>query len=341
MNQYTENIQGKIFGYFRQKLDLKQSTKGWWRCDCIECGGHHTMGINLSYNQIKCFKCEYKAPPLKTIMEIERFDSYAKVHDLLRVQEEFDSFDRGPIRERQPFIEEITLPREFKSILVADSRLGRYAQSYLRDRRRFDLVELGLKGVGYCAKGEYCGYIIFPIHVRNKLVFYQARQFIDMGPKMKNPEEEKFGIGKSEILYNEDALIIYKHVRLVESITNALTLGDKGVASLGKTLSTKQFQKLIKTPYESITIMLDSDAYYDAIQLAIQLVMYKKVRVVRMPDGQDVNDLGKRESLALERATPYQSYQDLIKIRNKLWANERGEYSSVGKRFNQSFEGSL
>jgi two-component system sensor histidine kinase KdpD len=62
-------------------------------------------------------------------------------------------------------------------------------------------------------------------------------------------------------------------------------------------------------------LQLDPDAKEYAINLALKLVAYKKVKVVFLPDGKDVNDLGRSQTLKLVYATRYQSYQKyLLKI---------------------------
>lgn len=63
---------------------------------------------------------------------------------------------------------------------------------------------------------------------------------------------------------------------------------------------------------------LDPDARSYAVNLALKLVAYKKVKVVFLPEGFDVNDLGKKQTLKLVYQTRYQSYQELIQIRNSL-----------------------
>ena len=79
-----------------------------------------------------------------------------------------------------------------------------------------------------------------------------------------------------------------------------------------------QVNELLKSSCERFIILLDPDAKKYAINLALKLVAYKKVKVVFLPEGKDVNDLGRKETLRLVYQTRYQSYQDLIQIRNSL-----------------------
>jgi DNA primase len=318
MQQYNNSIKGKLYAYFDGRLRLKRSTKGWNRTNCPDCGGHHTLGINLNQRKIHCFKCGLKITPIELLMQMERFETLAQAHQFLRIQQEYEYFDSytnlKPL-ETKP----VELPESFKLITQGTNAYAKAARHYLK-RRGFNINNLALKGVGYCTKGEYAGYIIFPFYRQGKLVYFQGRIYLGAGPKMKNPPEEEFGIGKSNLIYNHDALYMYDKVYLVESITNAETLGDQAVAFQGKKLSEYQISNLIYSPCSKVVILLDDDAWEEAVQLAMRLVHYKRVKVVKMPEKQDVNDLGKKATLKLTKVVDYQRYMDLFKL--KLNKNE-------------------
>ena len=138
------------------------------------------------------------------------------------------------------------------------------------------------------------------------------------GPKMKNPRNEDFGIGKSELIYNQDALFVYKTIEVVESITNALTLGERSVAILGKSISPYQLSMILSSPCESIHLLLDSDAYEKALTLALEICQHKSVKLIKMPTEQDVNDLGRKKAKDLIRDTPYLNWSELNRLRLNL-----------------------
>lgn len=48
-----------------------------------------------------------------------------------------------------------------------------------------------------------------------------------------------------------------------------------------------------------------------------QIITYKKVKVIQLPENKDCNDLGRKEVLKLIYNTRYQSYH-LLKLRNSL-----------------------
>lgn len=94
-------------------------------------------------------------------------------------------------------------------------------------------------------------------------------------------------------------------------------MGDRAIATMGKAISAYQVNQLIKSPVNRFILLLDFDARDYAINLALKLVAYKKVKVVLFKDNRDVNDLGKKAVLKMVYKIRYQSYQDLIKLRNE------------------------
>lgn len=316
--RYNKNIKGKVYNYFRQRLKLKKSTKGYWRSDCFLCGGDMTMGINFSYSNCHCFKCEEKITLLEGIKILEKFEQYSEVYRFLSIQQEYEYFE-AETKTRVKKIKQVTLPESFRLLDDGNDELAKSARNYLKGRG-FKISKLVLQGVGFCDDGEYFGYIIFPYYRNGELVYFQGRQFLPFGPKMKNPKEDDFGIGKSNILFNGDALFIYNRIHVVESITNGLTIGPTAVGLSGKDCSDKQFSYLLASPAKEIIIALDPDAYVKALELGMKLVNYKKVKVVRLPtkwQGKDVdvNVLGKKAYKAFVKSTPWMTYMDLFRLK--------------------------
>ena len=328
MKQYNNSIKGKLFNYFKQRLRIKQSTKGWWRSDCPLCGGKFTFGIHLEQARAHCFKCLESLPPIEVLMVMENMGSLSEAYKYLRIQQEYDYYEansRIAVKEFKP----VKLPDGFKSLAQGDNTIARAARYYLA-KRGFNIESLILKGVGYCDEGDYFGYIIFPYYQKGELIYYQGRIFMGNGTKMKNPADSEFGIGKSNIIYNCDALYIYNRVYIVESITNALTLGDAAGGINGKKISTNQMSQIIYSPCQMTIIILDPDAYKEAIELGLSLVNYKKVKVVKLSDNTDVNDIGKQQTLRFVKSTKWQEYMDLFRI--KINMNEPSTINTYNRR---------
>ncbi len=138
-----------------------------------------------------------------------------------------------------------------------------------------------------------------------------------IGPRYNNPDKDTTGLGKEFIIFNHDALEMYESVYICEGALNALTLGERAIAMMGKAVSSYQINELLKSPVKRFTILLDFDARDYAINLALKLVPFKRVKVVFFDDKRDVNDLGKKATLRKIYSTRYQTYNDLIQLKNE------------------------
>lgn len=325
MKQYNKSIRGKLFHYFQERLRIKESTKGWWRCDCVFCGGKYSMGIHMEYSNVKCFKCEEKVDPIQLLMTIENFEKRADAYKFLSIQQEYEYFETNSIIKKE--YKKVELPDGYHIITSGENLIARSARHYLK-KRGFNIDNLAMKGVGYGTEGDYFGYIIFPFYRKGELIYYQGRLFMGAGPKMRNPQDEQFGIGKSQVVYNGDALYIYNRVYIVESITNSLTLGDAAAGINGKSISDQQFSTIMMAPCEKVVIVLDPDAFNNALELGMQMVGYKQVKVVKLPDEVDVNDIGKQKTLKFITSTKWQKYMDLFRLR----INEKGSINTHYRR---------
>lgn len=325
MKQYNKSIKGKLFKYFSDRLHIKPSTKGWMRSNCPYCGGNYCFGLHFEKYKAHCFKCMETANPVSTLIHMEHFKTIQEAWSFLKIQQEYDSYEgyiSGPPVERK----QVVLPEPFFPINYAEGILGKCAQNYVR-KRGFNIDELTMRGVGYCLEGDYGGYIIFPFISHGTISFFQGRRFFGNGPKMKNPANEDFGIGKSELIYNQDALYIYRTINIVESITNCLTLNDNTIGISGKSISNYQFSTILNSPCENIVLLLDDDAYSVAIDLAMRIVNFKKVKLVKMPKERDVNDIGRKATKDLIKKYNYENWVYYNRLRLNLNDEERPIYT--------------
>lgn len=321
MKQYNKSIKGKLFKYFTDRLHIKPSTKGWMRSNCPYCGGKYCFGLHFDKYKAHCFKCEINENPIGTLIHMESFQTIQQAWNFLKVQQEYEAYE-GYIIQKPLERKEVILPESFQPMNYKDGLLGRAAQNYMRGRG-FNLDELTLRGIGYCLDGEYAGYVIFPFYHKGKLVFFQGRRCFGSGPKMKNPANEDFGIGKSSLIYNQDALFIYKTINIVESITNCLTLGDNTIGISGKSISDYQLSMVLNSPCDNVVILLDDDAIAKAIQLAMMMVNFKKVKLIKMPKEKDVNDIGRKATKELIKTTTYEGWVYYNRLRLNLTDEER------------------
>jgi DNA primase len=303
---------GKLVSYFVQKLHVKAHSTGWYRQGtCPSCGKEKKFGVNVSQDRTNCFSCGVHTKPLNLLIELEGLETYNEAFKFLAA---FES--AAYLETPTEFLKEKVgnLPEGYKLITLGTSQLAERARRYMVNRG-FDLDELMYKGVGYCTSGKYFGRIIVPFYEAGRMIYFNARQFMNISEdKFKNPSMEEFGVGKSLLMFNSDCLHIYRRVYLMESAMNCLTWGDDAFGIGGKIASKYQKTKILNSRAKEVVIILDSDAYWEALQLGLELSYHKKVKVVKMPHKKDVNDLGKSATRKLILNTPWQSYKDLYRI---------------------------
>ena len=313
MKELNDAIKKKVTEYFVSKHGCAPyANRGWYKGYCPKCG-KYKFGFRLSDNRVNCFYCGPMGTPIKAIMELEGFDTLPQVYNFLRTFEGIDYYD-GP-KKKEVELKPVILPESFKLLSIGKSEMGKLARGYMR-KRGFSPMSLTMMGVGYCTSGDFKGMIILPFYRQGKLVYFIGRRFMAFGlNKFNNPDAEAFGIGKTELIFNEDALQIYSTIYIVESVINALTIGANAIAIMGKKISPIQLSKILRSPCKRIVICLDPDAYTEAIQLGLKLVEYKMVKVIKFPEGKDVNNLGKKWVIENRKATPYQTYMQLINMK--------------------------
>lgn len=316
MSKLTNSFKSKLKGYFTFKIGAKDYRHGWMKSRCPYCGREGKFGINLSMNRTNCFRCGEHPSPVQLVMYLEKVDTFHEVVKILD-SSKYEGFifkeEKIELKEKK----EIYLPDGFKSILFGTSTLAKAARNYVI-KRGFDIKKVAMSGWGYGTKGKYFGYLIIPFHERGELVYFNARLFMGNGPKYNNPDTSDTGLGKSFILYHKDALYMYKTVFLCEGAINAETIGERGIASGGKMISRYQINEIIKSPVEKVIILFDPDAKDRAIDLAFKLINFKKVKVVFLPDGEDVNSIGRVRTMKLIYSTHYQDYSELLKLKANL-----------------------
>lgn len=313
----TNHFKSQIKTYLVKRLGCFDYKHGWMRVPiCPYCGRKEKMGVNLTMFRCNCFRCNAHPSPSQLIMDIENIDTYSELIQFLN-QGDFNELtfkeEKYELAETKP----IYLPEGFVNISVGTGTLGKIMQNYVK-KRGFTIDYLSRMGVGYCNSGSLFGYLIIPFTYQGKLTYYNARLVVGNGPRYNNPNKDITGLGKEFIIFNRDALDMYRTIFICEGAINALTMGERGIATMGKAISRFQLNLIIKSQVERIIILLDSDAKLYAINLALKLVPFKKVKVILFEDEKDVNDLGYHKVMRMVYNTHYQSYKDLITMKNSL-----------------------
>lgn len=271
----TNKFKAQLYNYFISRLGGYRYRRGWMRIPtCPYCGREEKLGVNLSIYRTNCFRCNAHSSPAQLIMDIEGFTEY---HELISFLNN-GQFDELQFKEEKIELAEskpIYLPEGFRNISLGDSQLAKSIRGYVK-KRGFSVDQFSRYGIGYGTMGETYGYLIIPFYYHGQLKYYNARNVIGKGPRYNNPDKDITGLGKQFLIFNHDALEMYRSVFICEGALNALTMGDRAIATMGKAISKYQINELLKAPCERYVILLDPDAKEYAINLAFKLVNYKK-----------------------------------------------------------------
>ena len=189
--------------------------------------------------------------------------------------------------------EVIQLPQEMK--LLSDKKdtsiIKEHALRFLR-KRGFNSEDIARYNLGYCSEGQYNNRIIIPSYdSEGRLNYFVGRDFYNSNFKYKNPPFPKDVVGFD--LYVNWSLPIV----LVEGVFDAMSIKGNAIPLFGKSILPNLEKKITEKRVNSIFIVLDGDAFNDAIQMVEKFTDNGiSVNFVKL-DGKDPNDLGYRQMI--------------------------------------------
>ena len=216
--------------------------------------------------------------------------------------------------------EVIQLPQEMK--LLSDKKdtsiIKEHALRFLR-KRGITSEDIKRYNLGYCSEGVYQNRIIIPSYDSiGKLNYFVGRDFYASTLKYKNPPIPKDVIG-FDLYVNWSLPII-----LVEGVFDAMSIKNNSIPLFGKTILPKLYGKIIENKVKDIFIILDSDAFDDAIQITEKFVNEGiSVNFVKL-DGKDPNDLGYKKMITKIHNSLPMDFKQIMEMKlygKKLLAN--------------------
>lgn len=321
----------RAFTYFRNRFIIRKTAQNWYAFDNPfdpEGDGKRKMAVHFDIGIVKCWRTGWRGYIVDFVMQYENLDYY-EAKTILR-SEEPTELDQGSFKSVQLVdTVKIDLPFGFKPISDGSNALGVRGQNYLLDRG-FDLEVLDKQGFGYCAEKHeqdeenFFGYIIVPFARSGKFQYFLGRDFIGNFLRYKNPNKAKYGVGKADLLFNEDALEMQNDVFVTEGWSDAATMGEEGVASLGWSLSAAQKTKIFNGSMENLVFIPDLGehqqvSYYNlAVREAMNFMVKFNVFVLDLSEfknlGKDVNEIGKDNVKYLYKNTEKLSLKKAMQI---------------------------
>ena len=216
--------------------------------------------------------------------------------------------------------EVIQLPQEMKSLSDKKDKsiIKEHALRFLR-KRGITSEDIKRYNLGYCSEGVYQNRIIIPSYDSiGKLNYFVGRDFYASTLKYKNPPIPKDVIG-FDLYVNWSLPII-----LVEGVFDAMSVKNNSIPLFGKSILPKLYGKIVEKKVKDIFIILDSDAFDDAIQITEKFVNEGiSVNFVKL-DGKDPNDLGYKKMITKIHNSLPMDFKQIMEMKlygKKLLAN--------------------
>jgi DNA primase len=203
----------------------------------------------------------------------------------------------------------VSLPYEFKRLTETHKDFSyTKAMNYLKNRgiKSYDIERYD---IGYCSGGDYGGRIIVPsFDVDNKLNYFLARDFTGSAYlKYKNPPVSK------DVVVFENQVDFSEPLIFCEGVFDAIAIRRNAIALLGKNIPSKLKMRLIEHGVKEVSIVLDNDAYKNALAMSESLMNDNiQVRLIKM-GKEDAADLGFNKIIHRLKHTNLLDFGELMK----------------------------
>lgn len=223
------------------------------------------------------------------------------------------------VKQDEPGTQDIKLPDEYKSLSEPHTSIIRDHALLFLKKRGITTEDIKRYNLGYCTEGQYQNRIIIPSYDENgRLNYFVGRDFYASTLKYKNPPVSKDIIG-FDLYVNWSLPII-----LVEGVFDAMSVKNNSIPLFGKSILPRLYQKIVEKKVNTIFIVLDSDAFDDAIQITEKFVNEGiNVYFARL-NGKDPNDLGYKSMITeLDNSLPmdFKQIMEMKLYGKKLLAN--------------------
>ena len=322
---------GQVYNYFKTVFKVERSSSNWFIFDNpfdLDGAGKKKMSVHFRYRVVKCWRTGYKDSIINFLKSYENM-SYPDVVRLLKDQNEssFKEIPEDNLKHTLYSYSSISMPKNFVSLDNIAYNEGLEVCDYLV-RRGMDVSLLASKGFGYvpdCSSLFY-GYLLIPFKVKGVLCYYIGRTFKEYERRYYNPSKLCCGIGKGDILYNQDALSLEDEVFLTEGWSDAYFFGNQGVAYMGASLSDTHKTILLDSSVKKIVFVPDIGTirgktyFQNACISALDLVHCKKIKVIDLSlfksYGKDVNEIFLNGAFSMLKdyisKQPYDDYKGLL-----------------------------
>ena len=253
--------------------------------------GKGKLEINYKKGVFKCWVCSYKNGmhgPIEKL--IKNYGNKINLRDYQLVKPE-NTYQEDAYEDKEVHV---ALPKEFISLAKCSHYEPKYyyAIKYLKERGITDEI-IEEFNIGYAHEGLYKDRIILPSYDEfGDVNFFVARSFSKWTkPKYLNPVAEK-----QYIVFNHNKVNFDATIYLVEGAFDHIVTPNS-IPLLGKILTHKIKQLLLENAKADVVVLLDDDAYHDAIAIYKELdfgELKGRIKICKPPQGHDSSSIFER-----------------------------------------------
>lgn len=316
-NSFFEDIKGLLSEILGHPLKDSDSTWNQYCCPCcaaekgVESDQKYNLEVSIEENWFHCWVCEDTMGTRGKLGKLismyggpTYYRRFMKIIDEMRKSQLY-SLDKLAFSDRSSsalldeYKTEVSLPKNYK-LLNHDDTNAREAYKYLYDRGLNDDIinEFQIGYIGQCDNFQLQNRIVIPSYnCLDELNYWVARDYKHRNQKFRyaNPR-----IPKTSFVFNEGRVNWYEDITLVEGVFDHIVTPNS-LPLLGKSLNKndEMFTVLTTRAMSNVNIMLDNDAYDNAIQIYKTLnstpQLKDKVRFIPMEGGKDPSDVFKEQ----------------------------------------------
>ena len=326
---------------------------------CIDRTGSESskrkLWVNAEKGKAVCYRCGYGARSIKALfLQMNGGKILLEEKAILKGERELteEPVNQTVMRilygsDSEPIpLRKVHLPREVISLADEFDKPSIFARPgilYIR-QRGYDLKFVEKFRVGYCATGEYAGYLVFPVWQAGEQVYFTTRFAGGQTLlKSKNPPNRQGYYGKKHCLLNFDNCVAEPVVTVAEG-PFSVAAHEAGVGLMGKTISPEQLDLLdVLRRYGTgeFVVSLDADAGSEAEKVYDALAdRFPRVTMLQLAHGDPDDNRSGLPALMTARKVPGLSQRvglrlsaDALKNRMKMLAAGRKQsYDRRGKQ---------
>ena len=302
-------------GYERKTYDVKYH--------CPKCKHHkQKLEVNIKSGAYHCWVCNFKGIGIPNLVKNvssndnlyrEAISLSGETEKRIKVEKSSSIFSNDEVVPERVVakLPDGFIPLRHKQL----TRSWKVVYNYAKKTRKFSDIEILRYNMGYVESGDLKDRLIIPSYdVDGNPNYFSARSvYDDVFLKYINSDSSK-----DDIVGFENFIDFKQPVTVVEGALDAVSLGFNTVPLFGKTLSSLLRLRLVENKTPLVRIMLDDDAFSDAVKLSERLNKLGVVnRIIKM-SGKDSNELGRLKSLELlENSSIELDFKKMLEYRIK------------------------